>query len=1540
VTDHVGNQTITTSTGPFKVTMTDWTPPAPFDLEPPTNAALPAITTAALTPGCTAIPTYSSATPTLGWTDANDASLSEYRVYFDPAATFPLAYSSVAGTPPASTLTLGARPAGLYWWKVAARDVPNNLTWNNPGLPNPQLQVGIDIAAPTASLTAPADNAWSTSATPTLSWSATDDRCAARTQVWIDDAAEAGAPTAVTSGTESAITTTPLTDGSHLWHVRAIDVADRRTATADRTVRIDTLDPVATATWPAAAVGGSAVAFSGTATDPLRDGSASGVASWRLRYSANVAGPWTTMADPGCTGTTAGPLACTWNSTVVADGNYYFQIEVTDNAGRTHAIASGVTNVDNTPPAISFNSYSPAGGAAANFWTPGGASSTLYYNPAGSGTVAVRFNASDFNGIAGVVYPAIGGGFTAGGAGTGPTPYSYSYTFSPGAPITANHTVTATDGAGRPNTAIFRTEADSDAPVGATIDYLDDYLPGPVPPSTRNSLTFNRGTDFGGAGTGPNRSGLESWVIERAEGDLIAGSCVWGLPAWIVSVTNPAASPVLDPIAMATNKCYQYRIVTTDHVGNTTTTYNAGALKVTKTDWTPPSVFDLQPPTNPALPAITTGPVAPGCTAIPTFTSATPTLDWTDAADSSLAEYRVYFDPTATFPLAHGSVVGAPPVSSLTLGARPAGLYWWKVAARDMPNNLTWNNPGLPNPQLQVGVDIVAPTVSLTTPANNAWSTSATPALSWTATDDRCVARTQPVIDGATADTLTGTASTYTPAALTDGSHTWSVNALDVAARSTSTADRTVRIDTQDPVSSITWPTTPSGGTSVLFAGTAADPLKDGAASGVATWQIRWRAAPAGAWNAVPVCSGITSGAISCNWDSTIVGPDGDYNFRLDVTDAAGRVWTTTSGAIRLDNNPPIVTIPRDSLGADVDAQNSVTSMSANWNAATDPSGVASYDVCFTDSPAGADCAGAAHLPWTSSGLTLNHTQGGLTLVAGSTYYACIRATDNPGNPSLGLCSDGVVADDGPPAAPATVNDGAAADLDYTSSLTTLAGNWSASTDIAGISRYEYCISSTSSSGADCGSGAMVDWTSTGLVRGFTNSTLTLTAASEYWVCVQARDGIGNYSTTSSCSDGITVDRTGPTGVGATFPLDGGTPDEGMYTFDWSAANDPAGVATYSITVDGVLKASSLTPDQWGVMRIPFGAHTWSIRAYDTLGNFTDFPFSFTAQFVPDVTPPDTFNLLTPADGATVPVGTALTWEPAFDFNGISSYKVMIDGGLVGSVAGTVTSFTPGAGSGAPICTVDFDGSGGVPGCVAAPTSAAPWTVGAHSGFNAGGNSLGFDAWDTNKGVTSATTTIAVPATGADLRFTHHFDTSVTRYNDGRLHSAWDGGNVEISTDGGATWASTCETDAKAKLGTSLACTHEVMDAENGYTGVLASGTGTLLPHRHVFAGASSGMVPSTLHLTKFAGQTIQVRFVMAMDGCYVGMSPVLLNECPGLTEDTFGGAAVQNAAWQIDDLKLAEPELTSGPHTWQIIAIDPSGNQRVSDQTWTFVLP
>ncbi|MCZ4495994.1 MAG: Laminin sub domain 2, partial [Thermoleophilia bacterium] len=784
------------------------------------------------------------------------------------------------------------------------------------GLPNPQQQVGVDVSAPTVAFGAtPADGAWVTTATPALTFSGTDDRCLARMQVWIDDATEAGAPTANLTGTATTYTPAALTDGVHPWHVRAVDIVGRstRTAPADRTVRVDTQDPVSTVTWPTGPTGGTAVSFTGTATDPLKDGSASGIAGWRLRWSANAAGPWTNMVAPSCSGAAGGAFACTWNSTVVpTDGNYFFRLETTDVAGRTWNTTSGATNIDNTAPSLTFNSYNPIGGAASNHWWAGAPSTTLYYRAAASGSVDVRFNAADVNGVA-LAYPTLGGGFTAGGAGVGPTPFSFTYGFTPGAPVTATQTVTATDGAGRTNTATFRVESDDQPPVGATIDYLDGYLGGPVPPSPANAITFNRGIDFGGAGTGPNRSDLESWIIQREEGDLVAGGCVWGATSWLTApaFTNPAVSPVADPLPAANDKCYQYRIVVTDHVGNQTIT-TATTPKATKTDWTPPAPFDLQPPTNPALPAITTAAVTPGCTAIATYPTATPTLGWTTAADSALAEYRMYFDPSPAFPLAYTSV--AAPTTSSVLAARPAGLYWWKVAARDVPNNLTWNSPGLPNPQLQVGIDVVAPAASLTAPANNAWSTSANPTLSWSATDDRCAARTQVWIDnaaeaGVPAAVTSGTEAAFTPMPLTDGSHTWHVRAIDVADRRTSTADRTIRIDTLDPVATATWPTGPTGGAAVPFSGTATDPLRDGNASGVASWRLRWAANVAGPWTTMvdPGCTGATAGPITCSWNSNVVPTDGNYYFQLDVTDNAGRTHAVTSGATNIDNTPPAI---------------------------------------------------------------------------------------------------------------------------------------------------------------------------------------------------------------------------------------------------------------------------------------------------------------------------------------------------------------------------------------------------------------------------------------------------------------------------------------------------------------------------------------------------------------------------------------------------------------------------------------------------------
>ena len=69
-----------------------------------------------------------------------------------------------------------------------------------------------------------------------------------------------------------------------------------------------------------------------------------------------------------------------------------------------------------------------------------------------------------------------------------------------------------------------------------------------------------------------------------------------------------------------------------------------------------------------------------------------------------------------------------------------------------------------------------------------------------------------------------------------------------------------------------------------------------------------------------------------------------------------------------------------------------------------------------------------------------------------------------------------------------------------------------------------------------------------------------------------------------------------------------------------------------------------------------------------------------------------------------------------------------------------------------------------------------------------------------------------------------------------------DGGVVEVSTNGGATWL-----DAGFRA------------TENGYNSIL--GTGSALAGRRAFSGLSSGWVQTKINLSAFAGQSIKIRF-------------------------------------------------------------------------------
>lgn len=105
---------------------------------------------------------------------------------------------------------------------------------------------------------------------------------------------------------------------------------------------------------------------------------------------------------------------------------------------------------------------------------------------------------------------------------------------------------------------------DKQAPTGGSIAYPNGNASSPI------SVSFVNGSDGSG-------SGLGTRVIERAEAALSGNHCgIFGSFAGVS--TNPAASPFSDSVA--TNKCYQYRYLVNDAVGNLTTYTSPNAAKV------------------------------------------------------------------------------------------------------------------------------------------------------------------------------------------------------------------------------------------------------------------------------------------------------------------------------------------------------------------------------------------------------------------------------------------------------------------------------------------------------------------------------------------------------------------------------------------------------------------------------------------------------------------------------------------------------------------------------------------------------------------------------------------------------------------------------------------------------------------------------------------------------------------------------------------------------------------------------------------------
>lgn len=245
--------------------------------------------------------------------------------------------------------------------------------------------------------------------------------------------------------------------------------------------------------------------------------------------------------------------------------------------------------------------------------------------------------------------------------------------------------------------------------------------------------------------------------------------------------------------------------------------------------------------------------------------------------------------------------------------------------------------------------------------------------------------------------------------------------------------------------------------------------------------------------------------------------PDG--NSWTDMTS----LWANSNVCLKAyadsdSSAPAAVATVNDGTGADIIKTGSTDRLSANWTASSDAeSGVAAYYYAIGTLPGSVNVA-----DWTSNGASLSVTRTGLTLQNGTAYYFGVKALNGVGLYSAQTWSNGQLADNTSPADVPYVYDGPAADIDYTSSLASISGNWGQSSFPGGsIDHYSYAIGVTPG-----GTTVTGGWINVGLANSAMR-VVGLTEGTAYYFSVKATNNLGNDSAVAT-SDGQVPDATAP----------------------------------------------------------------------------------------------------------------------------------------------------------------------------------------------------------------------------------------------------------------------------------------------------------------------------------------------------------------------------------------------------------------------------
>lgn len=266
---------------------------------------------------------------------------------------------------------------------------------------------------------------------------------------------------------------------------------------------------------------------------------------------------------------------------------------------------------------------------------------------------------------------------------------------------------------------------------------------------------------------------------------------------------------------------------------------------------------------------------------------------------------------------------------------------------------------------------------------------------------------------------------------------------------------------------------------------------------------------------------------------------------------------------------------------------------------------------------------------------------------------------------------------------------------------------------------------------------------------------------------------------------------------------------------------------------------------------------------------------------------------------------TTVTWVSGGSYNPANRVVTFSPVNVAADASSTYT-YTVNVNAGTyfpPAQHINDAGTALAPNWTATSTTANVWGVSTASFRSAPSSFFTPNASVTSDQILTSTGSFALsnnPSATHSLSFWHRFD----------AESGWDGGVVEISTNGGTTW-----TD----LGPFM--------SGLTYTGVL--GTGNPIAGRSAFTGNSGGSFAQTrINLNSFAGQTIKIRFRFVSDGSFsnVGwyVDDILLQSAPVVNMRTslFNASnvriAISDTVTQITQAPCTELPVVTAPTVTQ----------------------